>query len=104
MNLKILSVKSLLNTKYISMFLMMLLSLNMSAKPRFCINCKYYKKNELGSGDEFGRCMLFKKETPNYNYYVSGQKEEIEYKYCVIARQNEDLCGIKGNKYIKKKV
>ena len=68
---------------------------------KHCVNCKYFVRNPFL--DTFGKCSAFRKNT-DYNkidYLVSG-KEKIEYKFCVTARENEDLCGEEGKMYMER--
>jgi hypothetical protein len=36
-----------------------------------------------------------------FDYLVSG-KQKIEYKFCLSARENEDLCGKEGKMYMER--
>jgi len=72
------------------------------AYEKYCVNCKYFVRNPF-SKDTFGKCSAFRKNI-DYNkidYLVSG-KEKIEYKFCVSAREDEELCGKEGNMYIER--
>ncbi len=68
---------------------------------KFCVNCKFHI-----TADEllYSKCNLYQKFTKSaqINYLVTGQNssEEIDYNYCTIARQFEDMCGKNGSKYI----
>ena len=68
--------------------------------PKLCINCKYFI-NDLASGNEYGKCSLFPTEVSGMNFFVTGIKN-IDYYYCLTARQDERLCGKEGNKYKNK--
>lgn len=65
-------------------------SLNIN-KP--CINCKYYIKSN-NNDINLGRCKLFLNidDVTGYEYYT----------HTYIIRNNEKLCGKKGNFFLKK--
>lgn len=76
---------------------------------KFCINCKYYKKNFFTNSD-FGKCSKFiKKDNINSMYFlVNGYNNNNynyeEYYYCTTARQCDHMCGEEGIFYEKKTV
>lgn len=72
-----------------------------SIKSKFCINCKYFKKNYFSS-NEFGKCILFPIQSENIDYLVTGKKYSEEFYYCKTARNNDKMCGKEGLRYIKK--
>lgn len=77
-----------------------------SMKPKFCIDCKYFK-NGISTSDKFGKCSLFPKvDTDPYDTYflIDGKREpkKIEYTYCSTSRKYDDMCGIEGKFYEKK--
>jgi hypothetical protein len=68
-------------------------------KPKLCINCKHFiTDNNTG---KFGKCSLFPLSEGKFNFLVNGINEE-EYHYASIARENNLICGEKGNMYKKK--
>ena len=84
-------------------FLLFLLFFYKINAEKFCINCVHFKKPFIGN-KLVGKCSVFPKETDidkKIDYLVSGKKD-IEYIYCLTARQDENLCGEKGKYYIKK--
>ena len=70
-------------------------------KPKLCINCKYFiTDNNTG---KFGKCSLFtKKENEIFNLVNGIHKDNIEYYYCSLSRETEDMCGKEGKMYKKK--
>ena len=71
-------------------------------KPKLCINCKYFITDN--NNDKFGKCSLFPKEANNIFLLVNGIHEEknIEYHYCSVTRDVENMCGKEGKMYKKK--
>jgi hypothetical protein len=69
-------------------------------KPKLCINCKYFiTDNNTG---KFGKCSFFpKKENDIYNLVNGIHKDNIEYNFCAVSREIEDMCGKEGKKYKK---
>jgi hypothetical protein len=78
----------------------------MNENVKFCKDCKYFLPNTfLIPNYEFGKCALHNKIKKNdENYLVTGKikKEQIEYTYCSIARNNENMCGQEGKDFISK--
>ena len=79
-------------------------------KPKLCINCKHFipDNNNINiygkdSNNIYGKCSLFPKEESKFNFLVNGINEQMYY-FCSTARQNEHMCGEKGNLYKKKYV
>ena len=77
-------------------------------KPKLCINCKYFiTDNNTG---KFGKCSLFPKQTKDIFRLVNGIQENkiVEYQYCSVARELENMCSQEGKmykkKYIKKEI
>lgn len=75
----------------------------------FCVNCKFYIPNDFSFGllgKEFGKCKLYYdiKNKDNLDFLVTGykKKEIIEYKYCSICRNNDNMCGNEGKQFINK--
>jgi hypothetical protein len=64
-------------------------------KPKLCINCKYFiTDNDTG---KFGKCSLFpKKENDIFNLVNGIHKNNIDYHYCAVSRDIEDMCGPEG--------
>jgi len=67
---------------------------------KLCINCKFYRKDFLLTS-EFGECTFFPKEKYSYYYLVNG-KNNIEYHYCAVSRNDDTMCGKEGKFYEKK--
>jgi hypothetical protein len=68
---------------------------------RRCVDCKFFKKDFI-TDPKFGKCLKFpKKEETDTYYWVTGKKEKhkIDYSYCAVARDNESMCGMQGNKF-----
>jgi hypothetical protein len=85
---------------YFFLFLLFLSKINAE---KFCVNCIHYKKPFIGN-KLFGKCNVFQNEVDvdkKIDYLVSGKKD-IEFIYCLTARQDENLCGEKGKYYIRK--
>jgi hypothetical protein len=73
-------------------------------RPKFCIDCKFYKK-DFFTFSEFGKCSLFPKEKDTDYFLVNGNKKNnnnIEYYYCNTARISDNMCGEEGKLYEKK--
>jgi len=72
-------------------------------EPKFCKNCKYFKKSFFGS-DEFAKCQAFPIISNNNDYLVTGieKKQIIDYQYCSNARMFDSMCGQEGKKYEQK--
>ena len=79
----------------------------MQIKPKFCIDCKFFKKDSSISSfdnNKYGKCTLFENERGNDNFLVDGiDNSKKEYTYCSIARKYEDMCGKEGKFYEKKR-
>lgn len=75
-----------------------------SFEPAICINCKHFKKR-LFDDNKYGKCKLFPREIINWDHLVDGSsnKPVMDYFYCSIARQSENMCGEKGQFFVKKK-
>lgn len=76
---------------------------------KFCVDCKFYiPHNDIfgfGGRNEFGKCKLYYEVTDDKSdFLVTGVNKPyiIEYKYCSICRNNDNLCGEEGKKYEKK--
>ena len=73
-------------------------------KPKFCVDCKFYKKESFLSSNKFGKCSLYLYPVDVNKYFlVDGTNEKKEYMYCSIVRNCEDMCGKEGKFYSKKK-
>lgn len=79
------------------MLCLFLFTYSLQVKPKFCINCKYFIPDKLGN--EYGKCMAFQYE--NSKFLIDGT-ERNNYYYCSTSRNNENLCGKTGKKYVKK--
>ena len=81
-----------------------ILSMQNAVKPKLCIDCKFFIKDNFFIPNEFGKCALFFKVKKNDNYLVDGSKkyEKTEYSYCSIVRKYEERCGEEGRLYEKK--
>lgn len=80
-------------------YLNLFMFLSKSTKSKLCIDCKFFKNDLFGKN--FGKCLLFEK-TENYDdFLVDGKKrnKKIDYYYCSIARQFDDMCGKDGKLY-----
>ena len=62
-------------------------------------NCKFFT-NSFMNNNIYGKCCLFPKTERNIDYFVTGIEKNIEYYYCSVARNNDDMCGKEGKKYI----
>ena len=69
--------------------------------PKFCIHCKFFT-NRFMENNKFGKCSLFPKTERNIDYYVTGIDKNVEFYYCSVARNNDDMCGKEGKKYVDK--
>jgi len=90
--------------KYIFIIYSIILSpfLASQLKPKFCIDCQFYKNN-IFTGSEFGKCSLFPKDNDNVDFLVNGNKNNnIEYHYCSTSRLTDNMCGKEAKYYYKK--
>lgn len=73
-------------------------------KPKFCIDCKFYKKDFFTSS-EFGKCVLFPYGAHD-DYFLVNRKmdKNIEYYYCSTSRKSENMCGKEGKFFEKNKL
>ena len=74
----------------------------------FCVDCKFYIRDNYfsGVGKEFGKCKLYYEvEDNDRDFLVTGIKKKVEkkYNYCSICRYNDNMCGVEGKNYEKKK-
>jgi hypothetical protein len=76
-------------------------SLKTNLKPKFCINCRYYIKDEKGNKQN-GRCLQFPND--NSNFLVDGVVRADDYRFCSTARNFDHLCGVNATKYKKSKI
>ena len=74
-----------------------LFTYSLQIKPKFCINCKYFIPSD--TGNEFSKCMAVQYE--NSKFLIDGIIRN-DYYYCSSARNNEELCGKIGKKFVKK--
>ena len=83
-----------------------LISKHSNNNENLCINCKYIIPDSFFiSNNEFAKCLLYNKTLNNDNYLVTGikmKKQKIEYSYCSISRNNENMCGKEGKDFIKR--
>lgn len=91
---------------FIVFFLLSTILSAVSIKPKFCIDCKHFK-NGISINPQYGKCSLFPKieeDINNVNFLVSGKRElkKIEYTYCSISREYNNMCGTEGKYYEKK--
>ena len=70
-------------------------------KPKLCINCKFYTKENIITSNEFGKCKMFPKDNNNIYFLVDGINKE-DYYYCSVARKYDSMCGKEGKFYEKK--
>ena len=71
----------------------------------FCINCKYLIPDSFFfKNNDFAKCALYNNVKDDNNYLVTGKikKKNIEYTYCSICRDHEDMCGKEGKDFISK--
>ena len=67
-----------------------------------CVDCKFFKMGFFHE-KKFGTCALFPKEVDDGYEYVTGKSERhMEYSFCVVARQNEYMCGNNAKRYQKR--
>jgi hypothetical protein len=71
---------------------------------KFCINCKFYKKDFI-SFSEFGKCTKFLFYDENCNYLVNGKPDNNldHLHFCSTARKFDHMCGKEGKFYEEKK-
>lgn len=73
-------------------------------KPKFCVDCKFFIKDNISN--KYGLCSLFVVEKEENEYFLIDGIEEIkkiEYQYCIITRKYNDMCGKEGKFYEKNK-
>jgi hypothetical protein len=71
-------------------------------KPKLCINCKYFIKDNYSS--EYGKCSYFPRIIEDDSFLVNGIIKEIniDYYYCSTMRGDENKCGKEGKIYKRK--
>ena len=72
--------------------------------PKLCIHCKHFITDN--EGDQYATCSLFPRTTINNGYLVTGVEEEkkpSEYAFCSVARNFDNMCGLDGKLYQKKR-
>lgn len=97
-----------MNIIFVIVSLMILSSFSaMQIKPKFCIDCKFFKKDSSicsFNNNKYGKCSLFENEEENNYFLVDGiDNSKKEYTYCSIARKYENMCGKEGKFYKKKR-
>ena len=77
-----------------------LLLFMMNLSLRRCVDCKYFKRPFFAES-KFGKCLMFPRDEPDNYYRVTGTKENpnVDYHYCVVARDIESMCGMQGKKF-----
>lgn len=79
---------------------------NNNEKINFCVNCKHFRPYYifLIPHNDFATCSLYNTiKKNNKNFLVTGKiKKEIEYTYCSIVRNSEDMCGKEGKDFVSK--
>lgn len=61
----------------------------------FCINCKHFIPNNIGS--KYGKCKISPIDVTEY--LVTGNTNDIVFNYCTIARVSDSICGKNATKY-----
>jgi len=91
---------------YISIIIYCIILSPLSAsqvKPKLCINCKFYNKENFFTSSEFGQCSMFPREKENDYFLVNGNyNNNIDYHYCSTSRKYDYMCGKEGKFYEKK--
>ena len=96
---------------YIILLMSIILSCNslkqqITIKDKFCFNCRHFITDY--NDDRFAKCSLYPIITEDKSYLVTGidRENNIDYNFCINARNSEKMCGENGNmhkrKYIKK--
>ena len=84
-----------------------------------CVNCKFYLKPISTFSSEFSKCLLYpKSELNNEELQIKKRKDfnelllnsygkktmyfEIDYHYCIYARESDYMCGKEGTKFKKR--
>ena len=74
-----------------------------SYKPKFCVNCKYFlRDNILPDTLKYAHCTKFPKKDQNeMEYLITGDKNKAveSFHYCNTARGRDDQCGKEGKHY-----
>ena len=75
-----------------------------TAKPKLCINCKHFIPDD--DTGEFSRCSFFPHVHSKINYLVNGinKIDKEDFYYCSTARTSDNMCGIEGKSYVKKRI
>jgi len=75
-----------------------------TAKPKLCINCKHFIPDD--DTGEFSRCSFFPHVHSKINYLVNGinKIDKGDFYYCSTARTSDNMCGIEGKSYVKKRI
>jgi hypothetical protein len=87
--------------KYIIVFIWSIIlpvfSLN-EMKPNLCKNCKF-RLTPFLTDIKYSKCVLFQKGEIGIEYFVTGNKGDIDYFHCSTAREYSDMCGKEGLLY-----
>jgi hypothetical protein len=75
--------------------LCMFVWLSQSLNIPFCINCKHFIPNNIGS--KYGKCKISPIDVTEY--LVTGNTNDIVFNYCTIARVSDSICGKNATKY-----
>ena len=67
--------------------------------PKICINCKFFK-NSVMIDNKFGKCSLYPTTERDDDFFVTGIDKNVDYYYCSTVRNNDDMCGKEGKRYI----
>ncbi len=70
--------------------------------PKYCIDCQHFMPNPNGN-NKFGKCAAFPNEQVNHYLVIKEiTVEDIDFRYCSTARNNDHLCGEKAKHYLPK--
>ena len=93
----------------LTFFYIVLSSISLDIKSKFCINCKFAINNiNKYDNNKFIKCTLFPINDllDEYNFLVTGINtnsiSETDFVYCSTARQFNHMCGKEGKMYKKK--
>jgi hypothetical protein len=70
------------------------------ASPKFCLHCTHFIPHDLGN--KFGTCKFFPVKNTDTSFLVTGEKEEVKYNYCSVARNYDYMCGEYAKHYFPK--
>ncbi len=68
--------------------------------PKFCVNCKYYIKDNTDI--IFSKCSFFPTKKGKIHFLVTGDNYKEDFYSCTVSREINDMCGQDAKMYVPK--